>query len=362
MALIEVKDLGVQFRTGDGLVYAVNGINFTLDRGQTLGIVGESGSGKSQSVLAMMGLLAQNGKASGQALYAGQDLLTMNVKDLNRIRGNRVAMIFQDPMTSLNPYLTVERQMTEVLQFHKGLDRAAARARSVALLDAVKIPEAAQRIRMYPHEFSGGMRQRVMIAMALLCEPEVLIADEPTTALDVTVQAQILALLRELQRDFGTAIVLITHDLGVVAGLCDQVMVLYGGRVMEQGSAQDIFYRASHPYTVGLLGAVPRLDQEDGSLLAIPGAPPNMARLPKGCPFSERCSLADAVCQNTMPQLRPTDAGPDPQVMRACHRSPMEVQEGMRRGPDTGNACATGMADGAAQLLERPSQPRERHA
>ena len=323
MALIEVRDLGVQFQTGDGLVYAVNGISFALDRGQTLGIVGESGSGKSQSVLAMMGLLARNGHASGHALYAGEDLLTMKPAQLNRIRGNRVAMIFQDPMTSLNPYLTVERQMTEVLQFHKGMDRRAARARSVELLDAVKIPDAARRIGTYPHEFSGGMRQRVMIAMALLCEPEVLIADEPTTALDVTVQAQILSLLRDLQRDFGTAIVLITHDLGVVAGLCDQVVVLYGGRVMEQGSASDIFYHASHPYTVGLLGAVPRLHQDDGSLVAIPGAPPNMARLPKGCPFSERCSLADTHCVGTMPVLGPSShrAG----VLRACHRSAQQV-------------------------------------
>ena len=323
MALIEVRDLGVQFQTGDGLVVAVNGINFSLDCGQTLGIVGESGSGKSQSVLAMMGLLARNGRASGQALYAGDDLLTMKPAQLNRIRGNRVAMIFQDPMTSLNPYLTVERQMTEVLQFHKGMDRRSARARSVELLDAVKIPDAARRIGTYPHEFSGGMRQRVMIAMALLCEPEVLIADEPTTALDVTVQAQILGLLRDLQRDFGTAIVLITHDLGVVAGLCDQVLVLYGGRVMEQGSASDIFYHPSHPYSVGLLGAIPRLDQDDGSLVAIPGVPPNMARLPKGCPFSERCGLADAHCVDTMPVLGPS--GHRAGVLRACHRSASQV-------------------------------------
>ena len=323
MALIEVKNLGVQFKTSDALVYAVNGINFSLDRGQTLGIVGESGSGKSQTVLAIMGLLARNGQAGGQALYAGQDLLTMKPAELNRIRGNRVAMIFQDPMTSLNPYLTVERQMTEVLQFHKGMDRKGARRRSIELLDAVKIPEAAQRIGMYPHEFSGGMRQRVMIAMALLCEPEVLIADEPTTALDVTVQAQILGLLRDLQRDFGTAIVLITHDLGVVAGLCDEVMVLYGGRVMEQGSAQDIFYRASHPYTVGLLGAVPRLDHEDDALVAIPGAPPNMARLPRGCPFCERCALVMPVCHDTMPRLQQT--APGSHAQRACHRAVDEV-------------------------------------
>ena len=330
MSLIEVNNLGVQFQTQDGLVYAVNGINFALERGQTLGIVGESGSGKSQSVLAMMGLLAANGKATGQALYKGQDLLAMKPAELNKIRGNRVAMIFQDPMTSLNPYLTVERQMTEVLQFHKGLDRKSARARSVQLLDAVKIPEAARRITMYPHEFSGGMRQRVMIAMALLCEPEVLIADEPTTALDVTVQAQIIALLRDLQRDFGTAIVMITHDLGVVAGLCDEVMVLYGGRVMEQGSADSIFYGASHPYTVGLLGAIPRLDADDEALVAIPGAPPNMARLPKGCPFSERCTLVSEQCRDVMPALLPS--APNPAVLRACHRSSEAVAELAAKG------------------------------
>ncbi len=241
MALLEVNNLGVQFETPDGRVTAVNGINFQLERGQTLGIVGESGSGKSQSVLAMMGLLAANGRASGEVKFNGQDLLNMQAKDLNKIRGNRVAMIFQDPMTSLNPYLTVERQMTEVLEFHKGMTRAQARAGALKALDAVKIPEAARRLGQYPHEFSGGMRQRVMIAMALLCEPDVLIADEPTTALDVTIQAQIISLLRDLQRDFGTAIVMITHDLGVVAGLCNEVIVLYGGRIMEQGTAESIF-------------------------------------------------------------------------------------------------------------------------
>ena len=322
MSLLEVKNLGVQFKTQDGLVYAVNGVNFSLERGQTLGIVGESGSGKSQSVLAMMGLLAKNGQTTGQALYKSQDLLTMPLAELNQIRGNRVSMIFQDPMTSLNPYLTVERQMTEVLELHKGLGRRAARAQAIRLLDAVKIPEAASRIDMYPHEFSGGMRQRVMIAMALLCEPEVLIADEPTTALDVTVQAQIIVLLRELQRDFGTAIVMITHDLGVVAGLCDQVMVLYGGRVMEQGSAHDIFYGATHPYTVGLLGAIPRLDRDDdAALVAIPGSPPNMARLPSGCPFSERCALVMPCCASVLPPLTPTAQS---SLLRACHQ-PVEA-------------------------------------
>jgi oligopeptide transport system ATP-binding protein len=323
MKLLEVTDLAVQFATQDGTVYAVNGLNFALDKGQTLGIVGESGSGKSQTVLALMGLLARNGKASGQALYQGQNLLTLPASELNQIRGNRMAMIFQDPMTSLNPYLTVERQMTEVLQFHKGQDRATARAASVRMLDAVRIPEAAKRINMHPHEFSGGMRQRVMIAMALLCEPEVLVADEPTTALDVTVQAQMLTLLRDLQRDFGTAIVLITHDLGVVAGLCDQVVVMYGGRVMEQGSAQELFKTATHPYTLGLLKAVPRMDRDDESLLAIPGAPPNMAHLPKGCPFSPRCSLADAQCQTQLAALQPLAGAA--QHLRACHRDSATV-------------------------------------
>ncbi len=324
MSLLEVNKLSVQFDTPDGVVTAVNDISFTLERGQTLGIVGESGSGKSQSVLAMMGLLAINGRASGQALFDGHDLLSLPARDLNKLRGNRVAMIFQDPMTSLNPYLTVERQMTEVLELHKGMTRSQARLRAVQALDAVKIPEAAQRLGMYPHEFSGGMRQRVMIAMALLCEPDVLIADEPTTALDVTVQAQIIALLRDLQRDHGTAIVIITHDLGVVAGLCDQVMVLYGGRVMEQGSAESIFYQPTHPYTIGLLGAIAHIEQDGRTLLAIPGAPPNMAHLPAGCPFSERCTWAQAHCANQRPPLTPV-AGQNG-VLRACHRSPSEIR------------------------------------
>ncbi|MEQ6291136.1 oligopeptide/dipeptide ABC transporter ATP-binding protein [Vogesella sp. GCM10023246] len=324
MSLLQVKNLGVQFQTPDGYVYAVNGVNFELEKGQTLGIVGESGSGKSQSVLAMMGLLAKNGKASGEALYNGQNLLAMSPKQLNAIRGDRVSMIFQDPMTSLNPYLTVERQMTEVLQLHKNMTRREAKKRAIELLEAVRIPEAARRIDMYPHEFSGGMRQRVMIAMALLCEPEVLIADEPTTALDVTVQAQILSLLKDLQRDFGTAIVMITHDLGVVAGLCEKVMVMYGGRVMEYGKSDDLFYRPTHPYTIGLLGALPRLDHDGDTLVSIPGNPPNMAHMPKGCPFSERCAHATAHCVEVLPALEA--AGNQTSVLRACHKPVAELQ------------------------------------
>ena len=331
MALFQVKDLSVRFQTPEGPLNAVNGISFSLDKGQTLGIVGESGSGKSQSMLALMGLLAVNGSAGGQALFDGADLLALPPDELNRIRGNRVAMIFQDPMTSLNPYLTVERQMTEVLELHKGLTRAQATKRAIETLEAVKIPEAARRIRQYPHEFSGGMRQRVMIAMALLCEPDVLIADEPTTALDVTVQAQIITLLRDLQRDFGTAIIMITHDLGVVAGLCDEVMVLYGGRVMEQGNADAIFYQPTHPYTIGLLGAAPRLEHSGETLVAIPGAPPNMAHLPAGCPFSERCVLADAHCVSDRPAL--LSAANDPAVLRACHKDVAVVMHmGWRSG------------------------------
>ena len=316
-SLLAVDDLGVRFKTEDGEITAVNGLSFGLERGQTLGIVGESGSGKSQSMLALMGLLAANGRATGRALFRGQDLLAMPTSALNRIRGDRMAMIFQDPMTSLNPYLTVERQMTEVLELHKGLSRSAAATRAIAALESVRIPDAARRIRRYPHEFSGGMRQRIMIAMALMCEPDVLIADEPTTALDVTVQAQIIALLRDLQRDFGTAIILITHDLGVVAGLCDDVMVLYGGRIMERGGAESIFHRPTHPYTLGLLGAVPKLDHEGERLVAIPGVPPNMARLPAGCPFTERCTFALERCATERPPLAAVPG--DPEVLRACH-------------------------------------------
>ena len=330
--LLQVRNLSVKFHTNDGAVYAVNNLNFELGRGETLGIVGESGSGKSQTVLAMMGLLARNGEASGEVRYQGLDLLGMPAAELNAIRGNRMAMIFQDPMTSLNPYLTVERQMTEVLELHQHMSRKQARARSIELLDAVKIPDAAGRIGMYPHEFSGGMRQRVMIAMALLCEPEVLIADEPTTALDVTVQAQILALLRDLQRDFGTAIVLITHDLGVVAGICDRVMVMYGGRVMEYADSNDIYYQPSHPYTIGLLGALPRLDGDAATLVSIPGNPPNMNALPQGCPFSPRCVHAEERCAVDLPVLAPVvgsgvlaPAKHNAGVLRACHRSLNEL-------------------------------------
>ncbi len=335
MSLLTVSNLEVAFKTPDADVRAVNGVSFNLEEGSTLGIVGESGSGKSQSVLAMLGLLASNGRASGSAVYQGQNLLTMERRALNKVRGNSLSMIFQDPMTSLNPYLTIERQMSEVLELHKNMTRRAARKRAIDMLEAVRIPEAAHRIGQYPHELSGGMRQRVMIAMALLCEPKVLFADEPTTALDVTVQAQILQLLRNLQHDFGTAIVLITHDLGVVAGLCESVMVMYGGRVMEHCNADDLFARPSHPYTIGLLRALPRLDQSDAPLVGIPGNPPNMAHPPLGCPFHDRCIDASAQCAESPPPLEAFAAAnavagsvTDKQWLRACYR-PVEFMKSL---------------------------------
>ncbi|MEC6815825.1 ABC transporter ATP-binding protein [Photobacterium toruni] len=305
MSLLEIKDLRVEFTTPDGNVTAVNDLNFSLEQGQTLGIVGESGSGKSQTVFAIMGLLAKNGIISGSAKFQGREILNLSEKELNKIRAEQIAMIFQDPMTSLNPYMRVSEQLMEVLILHKGMSRSQAFEESVRMMDAVKIPEARQRITMYPHEFSGGMRQRVMIAMALLCRPKLLIADEPTTALDVTVQAQIMELLNDLKSDFNTSIIMITHDLGVVAGSCDKVLVMYAGRTMEYGDINDIFYRPSHPYTEGLLRAIPRLDTEGEDLPTIPGNPPNLLRLPVGCPYQERCHRVLSRCKQESPLLTP---------------------------------------------------------
>ena len=321
MALLDVKDLGVTFATNDGTVTAVNGVSFSLERGETLGIVGESGSGKSQLSFAIMGLLAKNGRATGSVRFEGQEILNAAPSVINPLRAVHMSMVFQDPMTSLNPYMRVSDQMAEVLTHHKGMSKADAVTACVRMLDAVKIPDAKGRIRLYPHEFSGGMRQRVMIAMALLCRPDLLIADEPTTALDVTVQAQIMALLRELQAEFGMATILITHDLGVIAGFCRDVMVLYGGQVMERAPVDPLFESPSHPYTRGLISAIPRVDTHGETLVTIAGTPPNMLRAPKGCPFAPRCAYAGADCDDHLAPLTAFAPG----RLRACNRSLEEL-------------------------------------
>ncbi|REG83911.1 oligopeptide transport system ATP-binding protein [Marinomonas pollencensis] len=314
--ILEVDNLRVNFKTPDGQVTAVNNLNFNLAQGETLGIVGESGSGKSQTAFALMGLLAGNGQITGEARFEGENILALNDKAMNRIRSEKIAMIFQDPMTSLNPYMKVGKQLMEVLILHKGMSKADAFEASVKMLDAVKMPEARKRMNMFPHEFSGGMRQRVMIAMALLCQPKLLIADEPTTALDVTVQAQILTLLNELKSEFNTSIIMITHDLGVVAGLCDKVLVMYAGRTMEYGQTDDVFYRPTHPYTQGLLEAIPRLDGEEETLTTIAGNPPNLLNLPTGCPFQARCQFVEHRCRTEAPALEEYQPG----KLRACHK------------------------------------------
>lgn len=296
--ILSVRDLQTSFFTREGEVRAVDNISFELERGETLGIVGESGSGKSVTSLSLMRLIpTPPGRIKGgQVLFDGQDLLQLSDEQIRRIRGKRIAMIFQDPMSSLNPFLRISRQLTEISELHLGLNSRAARKRAIEMLDLVGIPDATRRLDDYPHQFSGGMRQRVMIAMALSCDPELLIADEPTTALDVTIQAQILELIKDLKQRLGTSVILITHDLGVVAGVTDHVAVMYAGKIVEYAPTDELFARPSHPYTQGLLRSVPDPYQDVEALYQIPGLPPDLTRIPPGCPFTPRCPHAMDKC------------------------------------------------------------------
>lgn len=322
-SVLEIDGLTVSFSTPDGDVSAVSDVSLSVEAGECLGLVGESGSGKSQTFMAALGLLADNGTATGEIRLDGIDLLSANEKKLNTLRGERIAMIFQDPMTSLTPHMKIGRQLSEVLVEHQNVDAKTGRARALDMLNRVHIPEAERRLDMYPHELSGGLRQRVMIAMALMCEPEVIVADEPTTALDVTVQAQILDLLAEVKDNLDAAIVLITHDLGVVAGLADRVAVMYAGRIVEQGTVGDIFASPAHPYTQGLLACTPRLDIETEALVTISGQPPNLQNLPPGCSFHPRCTYVVERCKSERPALETMDNG----HIQACFRPHVEVAQ-----------------------------------
>ncbi len=316
--LLEVRDLAVYFKTDEGIVRAVDGVSFDVDRGETLGIVGESGSGKSVTNLAMLGLVPQppGWVERGAARFRGDDLLKMSERKLCGIRGRRVAMIFQDPMTSLNPFLTIADQMTEMTRLHLGHTRRQALSHAIGMLERVGIASPADRIADYPHQFSGGMRQRVMIAMALSCHPDLLIADEPTTALDVTIQAQILELLQEFQREQDTAIIMITHDLGVIANICHRVNVMYAGKIVEEADVASLFASPRHPYTLGLLSSIPRLDERGAERLTpISGQPPDLANLDNGCSFRARCRYAIERCANEIPELRMVSHG----GQAACH-------------------------------------------
>ena len=301
--LLEVKDLKTYFETEDGVVKAVDGISFRLKRGETLGIVGESGSGKSVTNLSIIRLIPDPpGKiVSGEVVFNGQDILLLPTDAVRKIRGRQIAMIFQDPMTSLNPFLKISRQLMEMTELHLGHSKSQAYEHAIKMLETVGIPEARTRVDNYPHEFSGGMRQRVMIAMALSCKPELLIADEPTTALDVTIQAQILELIKKLKQETGTSVILITHDLGVVAGMTDHVIVMYAGKIFEQAKTSELFARPGNPYTKGLLKSVPDPTAEQGNLYQIPGSPPDVAHLKPGCPFAPRCERAEEICRKEFP-------------------------------------------------------------
>jgi oligopeptide transport system ATP-binding protein len=310
--LLEVKNLKTWFYTPDGIVKAVNGVSYALAPGEALGLVGESGCGKSVTAMSLMRLVATPpGRiVEGEVLFEGRDLLKLNDEGIRRIRGNDIAMIFQDPMTSLNPVLTIGRQIGEALELHKGMGRDASRRRTVELLELVGIPSAKSRIDDYPHQFSGGMRQRVMISMALSCEPKLLIADEPTTALDVTIQAQILELMKRLRKELGMAVILITHDLGVVAGLADKINVMYAGYIVESATAEDLFAKPRHPYTLGLLRSIPRIDEpRRDKLIPIEGLPPDLVDAPQGCPFVPRCTYKVDRCVEENPSLELTERG-----------------------------------------------------
>ncbi|MFF3515507.1 ABC transporter ATP-binding protein [Streptomyces sp. NPDC002573] len=315
--LLEVRDLHVEFRTRDGIARAVNGVSYRVDAGETLAVLGESGSGKSVTAQAVMGILdVPPGRITGgQVLFRGQDLLALKEEERRRIRGAAMAMIFQDALSALNPVLTVGDQLGEMFVVHRGMSRRDARARAVELMERVRIPAAAQRVRDYPHQFSGGMRQRIMIAMALALEPALIIADEPTTALDVTVQAQVMDLLAELQREYRMGLVLITHDLGVVADVADRIAVMYAGRIVETAPVHDLYKAPAHPYTRGLIDSIPRLDRKGRELYAIKGLPPNLMDIPPGCAFHPRCPLARDVCLTDVPPLHEVSAD----RRSACH-------------------------------------------
>ena len=301
--LLAVKDLRTYFETEDGVVKAVDGVSFEVRQGETLGIVGESGSGKSVANLSLMRLIPEPpGKiVSGSIAFRGRDILKLSPREVRAIRGKQIAMIFQDPMTSLNPFMRISRQLMEVTQLHLGHSKQQAREHAIRMLEVVGIPDAEARLESYPHEFSGGMRQRVMIAMALSCQPELLIADEPTTALDVTIQAQILELIKRLKGETGASVILVTHDLGVVAGMTDHIIVMYAGKVFEQAPTSELFEQPGNPYTRGLLRSVPDPAAEQGKLYQIPGQPPDVARLPSGCPFAPRCERAQDICRREFP-------------------------------------------------------------
>jgi peptide/nickel transport system ATP-binding protein len=321
MALLEVGDLRTVFRTEDGEFAAVDGLSFSVEAGRTLAIVGESGCGKSVTSLSIMGLVASPGRIAGGSIrFEGRELTTLPAREMQDLRGNGIAMVFQEPMSSLNPAFTIGDQIVEALQRHRDIDRPQAEARALEMLQRVRIPAPEQRLHEYPHKLSGGMRQRAMIAMALACEPRLLIADEPTTALDVTIQAQILELIHSLQQDSGTAVILITHDLGVVAEVADEVLVMYAGRAVEQAPVAALFELPQHPYTVGLLGSIPRLDIEQDRLASIEGQVPDPLRRPPGCRFAERCPFADAQCRAAEPPLRTVSPG----HASACWKAPLD--------------------------------------